>query len=751
MAGAISGCTGAGLPIVKLHVSGGPSLRRVLLVAALSGGVVPSASPQRHLKTLGAVSEVPAGAGSHSLVTGDFNGDGLTDVAAIGSRDLTLLYQRPESLRWDQVTLPVNKPIIAAAAGKCNRDRLSDIALLTDDPPQLRIYLARPGEKFTPAWTTTLSSLFSNVLVADVDNDGRSDLILYGTKHLGILVMRGRGDGTFHEGVTLLPESSIGALSVEDVNGDGLSDIVAEDWVSDQLMIYTGFGKLNFSDPFILQFLSEPRLFSLTHLDTGPSIDVVVCLPEERLCRLYLGDGLGEFRLEQEFGLGVTPSRLAAADINGDGFDDFGILSRSERSLTIELNSGEKVEDSVKYYAGLAPTDFTFLRHGWTGFVDAVILDSASSRVRILYNALIDQGGSPQMTYALGLHPDGVLAADIDRDGWNDIVVADSRSRALSIFLNNAGGGFQGQISFRTPGGLRWLEYLPRDDSLSLLIGTNPDSTTTSIVEINNRTWSHSVLQLPTQGEQSILSEETDRPGGSLRLLVFEEERTHTGGELYEYVQIGPSRFIERTVEPNLPRPLIAATTCRWRPDGIKNLVSFVYDERKKRQAVYFSPGDSGGGFGVPRLAAILDSARPAGALLWTADFNNDGLPDLLLDFPPPDNLLEVSLARPDTTFSSPALRLHAPVGVSAHYNLRILDMNDDGAPDLVLANDVTRSIEEYLGVGNGTFIPGPHLMSTRGLGGFTLEDIDRDRIPELIMTDFSSGVLKIISLGGEE
>src|ERR1041384_4974278 len=260
--GATSVCIGAGPPIDKPHACTGLPHGRLFLFAALSVLAVSVAHPQRHLKTLGAVSEIPAGAGSRSLMTGDFNGDGLTDVAAAGDNGITVLYQRPESLRWDQTTLSVNKPILASAAGRCNRDRMPDI-------------------------------------------------VLYGTKQLGIVVMRGRADGSFQPGVTLLPESSIGALSVEDVNGDGISDIVAEDWVSDQLMIFTGFGHLNFSDPVVIQLSSEPRLFSSAHLDAGPNTDFVVCLPDERLCRLYQGDGLGGFKPGQEIPLSGTPRRLA--------------------------------------------------------------------------------------------------------------------------------------------------------------------------------------------------------------------------------------------------------------------------------------------------------------------------------------------------------------------------------------------------------------------------------------------------------
>src|ERR1041384_2317341 len=183
--GATSVCIGAGPPIDKPHACTGLPHGRLFLFAALSVLAVSVAHPQRHLKTLGAVSEIPAGAGSRSLMTGDFNGDGLTGVAAAGDNGITVLYQRPESLRWDQTTLSVNKPILASAAGRCNRDRMTDIAVITDDPPQLRVYLARPGEKFVSAWTTALSALFSNLLVADLDNDGRPDIVLRSEERRG--------------------------------------------------------------------------------------------------------------------------------------------------------------------------------------------------------------------------------------------------------------------------------------------------------------------------------------------------------------------------------------------------------------------------------------------------------------------------------------------------------------------------------------------------------------------------------------
>jgi hypothetical protein len=66
---------------------------------------------------------------------------------------------------------------------------------------------------------------------------------------------------------------------------------------------------------------------------------------------------------------------------------------------------------------------------------------------------------------------------------------------------------------------------------------------------------------------------------------------------------------------------------------------------------------------------------------------------------------------------------------------------------DLVVKNEADRSIEIFPGLGDGTFDPGPHLISTKGISGFTLDDINRDGVPELIITDSASCVLRILTL----
>jgi VCBS repeat protein len=722
------------------------SFRRLLLALLLCLGSS-KAPAQRYLTTLGIVADLPAGPGARAIITGDFNGDGLTDLATIGERQISLHYQEAGSAGWHPGTLTVGKRIVAACSGRCNRDRLSDILLVTDDPPELLVYFAKAGERFVLAWRSKIPALYGNVLLADVDNDGRGDAVLFGKRQLGISVMGGRGDGSFRPGSTLLPESSFGALTVEDVNGDGLNDLVAANWVSNQLMVFTGFGKMNFSEPSVLQFATEPRLFSTASLDSDRNRDLVVCFPEEHRCGLFLGDGLGGFHPAQNVALNSPPIKLGVADVNGDGRDDVGLLSADERSLLIDLNNEGRLSDSVIYAAGKFPTDFCFIRHGWTSLIDAAVLDSATSRLRIFYNAMADRNPDGEKTYALGLHPEGLLAADVNHDGWDDIVVADSRSRSLSLFLNDGHGGFTGQISVGTSSELGSIEFVPKNDSIALFLGTGSETTKTSIVEINTRTYSRTVVGLPSQGDQTILSARVDSATRFLHLMILEHERAQASGEFIEYEQIGPARYIERSIASHLSPPILAATMCDCIRNGIADIVALVYGERLHDQLFYLLPGDSGETFHPPRHVLTMEGVQPATGLLWNEDLNNDGLTDLIVNFREPDNLLTVSLGQKDTTFSSAYFNVRSPVRLSSKERLRILDLNGDGIKDLVVMNDVDRSIEVYPGLGDGTFDPGPHLISTRGLAGFTLDDINGDRIPELIIADSESCVLKILSL----
>lgn len=65
---------------------------------------------------------------------------------------------------------------------------------------------------------------------ADLNGDGKEDLIFAGQsaheRQRGVEILEGNGDGTFREGLTIELQSPTRAIAVADVNGDGKPDLI---------------------------------------------------------------------------------------------------------------------------------------------------------------------------------------------------------------------------------------------------------------------------------------------------------------------------------------------------------------------------------------------------------------------------------------------------------------------------------------------------------------------------------------------
>ena len=106
-----------------------------------------------------------------------------------------------------------------------------------------------------------------------------------------------------------------------------------------------------------------------------------------------------------------------------------------------------------------------------------------------------------------------------------------------------------------------------------------------------------------------------------------------------------------------------------------------------------------------------------------------------------------MSLGKKDLSFSPPQKHFSDAISVSRHDRLKVIDINGDNIKDLVLENDLDKSIQAFLGKGDGTFSSKIRLTSTVGLGGFEVCNINNDATTELILVDTVDGLLKIIPL----
>lgn len=172
--------------------------------------------------------------GAEDLAVGDINADGRPDIVIFSvqsdpGKALALLLQQPDG----EFAAPlyaraeIGRGGRGLAIGDVDGDGRNDIVVgaggATIDA--IGILHQQPGGTMGPLQAVPTSSSAAAVAVADIDNDGRLDIIVGHNNDNSIGLYRQQPGGGF--GGEDLYAAASGALTVIDLNGDGRRDIVA--------------------------------------------------------------------------------------------------------------------------------------------------------------------------------------------------------------------------------------------------------------------------------------------------------------------------------------------------------------------------------------------------------------------------------------------------------------------------------------------------------------------------------------------
>lgn len=335
------------------------------------------------------------------------------------------------------VTYPTGAFAYHIAVGRIDLDDKPD--LLVSGRPSATVYLSVGDGTLTPKPLTMLANW--QVAIADMNRDGKGDLLLTDTANGAISIVLGNGDGTFRSPTSVPAGKTPQGVASADLNSDGNPDLLAVDQSAAELYAYLGQGDgtVKNTQKLLTAMAGAPLWIATGDLNGDHRVDAVVANLSAASLSLFIGKGDGTFAPAQQIPTISSPCDVEVADLNLDGNLDLAVNGEGgEKSVAVHLSDGKGGFRPMVQYAykdgsgqGLDIADLN--ADGLPDLIGA----SAFAPPAHVYLGAGDGIFLPEKLFAGGSsNPFNVRAVDLNRDGRPDLVLSEGSSGKISVLLN---------------------------------------------------------------------------------------------------------------------------------------------------------------------------------------------------------------------------------------------------------------------------------------------------------------------------
>jgi hypothetical protein len=238
------------------------------------------------------------------------------------------------------------------------------------------------------------------------------------------------------------------ALATGDVDGDGRQDVVTANSGSNDVSVLPGNGDGSLAASVEYLVGNSPSDVAIGLFDSGSTPDLAVANAGSDDVSVLLGNGDGSFGTQTSFAAGTDPSSVAAGDLDRDGEMDLAVANRGSNNVSVLIGNGDGTfMDSVQYAVGPGPGDVAIGDLNRDGLSDLVVANEQYSADSVSVLLGIGGGLFAEEVRIPARRPSCVAIADVDFDGWQDLLIC-GPTPGLTMLMGNGDGTFGARQRF---------------------------------------------------------------------------------------------------------------------------------------------------------------------------------------------------------------------------------------------------------------------------------------------------------------
>jgi hypothetical protein len=653
--------------------------------------------------TFQAVTTFPSGgANPTAIVKGDFDADDDVDIAVSNDAPTNNLVVFLNNGTGTFVSQSPAYTVGSRPAGlrvlDLNADNKLDLIVGVGEPSRVMVLLGNGNGTFQLQGNFVPGSNVATIAIGDFNFDQIPDIArLSFPNSTKVIILLGNGDGTFRFGLECELGFSSARLESGDVNNDGATDLVISDTPQNRVVVVLSdrAPTMSISDRTIVEgdsgttsavftvtlsaaccsevsanFTTQDGTATVADNDYSPVSGVITFAPgvTSRLVTVTINSDT-RFEPDETFTVTLSsPVNATIADAEGIGTivnDDTPPDSRPAVSFLITATYAT---------GGSRPENPVFADLNGDGKLDIAVPNKNSGTIGILIG---NGDGTFQAakTYAATATAFGITVGDLDSDGDRDIVLTHAfGGSSLEIMLNNGSAVFTRVAGYMVGGDPAPVTILDinNDSKPDLLVPQNADGTIAVLLGNGNGTFqAQQSFASGGQNPTAIVASDFDSDG-DVDLAVANDVPAHN---ITIFLKNAAGSFVAQNPPYAVGARPGGITAKDLNNDGKTDLIVGIGAPGK----VTVLLGNGNGTFQVVgNFIAGTDAHN-----VKVADYNEDGILDIVRLSYPSNTKLIVMLGKGDGTFDRP---VECELGFSA-IRLDSGDINGDGKPDLVISD----------------------------------------------------------------